>query len=282
MKALHPGMSTAERRGGPLARDPLAALLDDANAGNRDSLGRILAATAPAVLAVVRVILGSDNPDVPDVAQESLLAVKDALRSFRGEASLVQYARQIAVRTALAARRGRGARDRLIERFRRESAVLPTEDPGVDPVRCARAARRRSAGSSTSCPKSRPETFALRVVLDYSLDQVAAVTGAPVNPVRSRVRLAREKLKQKIEADPELWDVLRGEGMTTGEATIDLHPEDMLDAARRGTLGAAAAEDLHAHLDRCAACRLSLTLPDDLHAEAAVTSADDALSAKAS
>ncbi|HSZ83616.1 MAG TPA: tetratricopeptide repeat protein [Polyangia bacterium] len=59
--------------------------------------------------------------------------------------------------------------------------------------------------------------------------------------------------------------------------TIDLHPEDMLDAARRGTLGAAAAEDLHAHLDRCAACRLSLTLPDELHAEAAVTSADDAL-----
>jgi TolA-binding protein len=59
--------------------------------------------------------------------------------------------------------------------------------------------------------------------------------------------------------------------------TIDLHPEEMLDAARRGTLGAAAAEDLRAHLDRCAACRLSLTLPDDLHAEAAVTSADDAL-----
>jgi TolA-binding protein len=59
--------------------------------------------------------------------------------------------------------------------------------------------------------------------------------------------------------------------------TIDLHPEEMLDAARRGTLAAAAVEDLRAHLGRCAACRLSLTLPDDLHAEAAVTSADDAL-----
>jgi hypothetical protein len=59
--------------------------------------------------------------------------------------------------------------------------------------------------------------------------------------------------------------------------TIDLHPEEMLDAARRGTLGAAAALDLRAHLARCAACRLSLTLPDDLRAEAAVTGADDAL-----
>ncbi len=49
--------------------------------------------------------------------------------------------------------------------------------------------------------------------------------------------------------------------------TIDLHPEEMLDAARRGTLGAAATEDLRAHLARCVACRMSLTLADDLRAE---------------
>lgn len=59
--------------------------------------------------------------------------------------------------------------------------------------------------------------------------------------------------------------------------TIDLHPEEMLDAARRGTLAAAALEDLRAHLGRCAACRLSITLPEELHAEAAVTPADEAL-----
>jgi TolA-binding protein len=59
--------------------------------------------------------------------------------------------------------------------------------------------------------------------------------------------------------------------------TTELHPEEMLDAARRGTLSAAAEEDLRAHLERCAACRVSLTLPDELHAEALVTRADDAL-----
>jgi RNA polymerase sigma-70 factor, ECF subfamily len=211
MKALHPGMSmsVAERGGGPLARDPLAELLVDANAGDRDKLGRILAATAPAVLAVVRVILGSDNPDVPDVAQESLLAVKDALRSFRGEASLTQYARQIAVRTALAARRGRGARDRLLERYRRESEVAPADQDDDPVMRARRTAAFR--GLLDDLPEEQAETFALRVVLDYSLDQVAEATGAPVNTVRSRVRLAREKLKQRIERDPELLDMLRGE-----------------------------------------------------------------------
>lgn len=52
--------------------------------------------------------------------------------------------------------------------------------------------------------------------------------------------------------------------------TIDLHPEEMLDAARRGTLGRQGEADLRAHLDRCVACRLSLTLGDDLRAEANV------------
>jgi TolA-binding protein len=59
--------------------------------------------------------------------------------------------------------------------------------------------------------------------------------------------------------------------------TLELHPEEMLDAARRGTLGPQGFADLHAHLDRCAGCRLALALGDDLRAEAAVTSADNAL-----
>jgi len=59
--------------------------------------------------------------------------------------------------------------------------------------------------------------------------------------------------------------------------TIDLHPEEMLDAARRGTLSARGEADLRAHLGRCVACRLTLALPDDLRAEAAPTSADAAL-----
>ena len=75
--------------------------------------------------------------------------------------------------------------------------------------RCA--ACRISLTLPDELPEEQAETFALRVVLDYSLEQVAAATGAPVNTVRSRVRLAREKLKTKIEADPDLWDVLRGE-----------------------------------------------------------------------
>jgi RNA polymerase sigma factor (sigma-70 family) len=210
MRAIPSRASIPGPRAAPAAPDPLAPLLADARAGDRDSLGRLLEATAPGVLAVVRMILGRDNPDVPDVAQESLLAVKDALRAFRGDASIAHYARQVAVRTALSARRGRGARARLLERFRRETEGAPPPAPATDPVLRAR----RTAAFRVlldELPEEQAETFALRVVLDYSLEQVAAATGAPVNTVRSRVRLAREKLRERIEGDPDLYEMLRGE-----------------------------------------------------------------------
>jgi RNA polymerase sigma factor (sigma-70 family) len=57
-------------------------------------------------------------------------------------------------------------------------------------------------------PAEQGETLAMRIVLGYSLEEVAKTTGVPVNTVRSRVRLAKERLKARIEADPTLMDVL--------------------------------------------------------------------------
>ncbi len=208
---MHRQLETTHANGE--APDPLAALLLDANAGDRESLTRLLRATAPAVLGVVRMILGSDNADVPDIAQESLMAVKDALRTFRHESTVLQYARQIAVRTALSARRGRRARDRLLERYRVESAIRPGFEP-IGPMNDPALRARRTAAFRRlldDLPDEQAETFALRVVLDYSLDQVAAATGVPINTVRSRVRLARDKLRTRIEADPALLEMLRGD-----------------------------------------------------------------------
>jgi RNA polymerase sigma-70 factor (ECF subfamily) len=46
------------------------------------------------------------------------------------------------------------------------------------------------------------------VVLGWTLEEVALATGAPVNTVRSRVRLAKEALRRRIEANPRLIDDL--------------------------------------------------------------------------
>jgi RNA polymerase sigma-70 factor (ECF subfamily) len=57
-------------------------------------------------------------------------------------------------------------------------------------------------------PEEQADALALRVMLGWSLEDVAQATGAPLNTVRSRVRLAKEALRRRIEADPLLADQL--------------------------------------------------------------------------
>ena len=60
-------------------------------------------------------------------------------------------------------------------------------------------------------PEEQAETLALRVVLGFSLEEVAQATGVPLNTVRSRVRLAKTSLKKRIESDPRLLSALEVE-----------------------------------------------------------------------
>jgi RNA polymerase sigma-70 factor (ECF subfamily) len=45
-------------------------------------------------------------------------------------------------------------------------------------------------------------------MLGWSLEEIAQTSGAPVNTVRSRLRLAKEALRRKIVADPVLAEEL--------------------------------------------------------------------------
>jgi RNA polymerase sigma-70 factor (ECF subfamily) len=195
----------------PRIPDPLAGLVDGAAAGDPAKMRAILEAVAPAVYTVVRMILGPDNPDVPDVAQEGLLALRDALRTFRRESSVIQYARQVAVRTAMTARRRWFSRERGLQEFKRHLDGAFEEGTPDDPDDPILRARRSAAFRAllADLPDAQAETFTLRVLLDYTLPQVASATGVSVNTVRSRVRLAKEKLRHRIKTDPTLYDILR-------------------------------------------------------------------------
>jgi RNA polymerase sigma-70 factor (ECF subfamily) len=164
----------------------------------------LLEALAPRMISVARGVLGPSDPDVEDAAQEALIAVLRALPAFRGECSVAHYAARIGVRCCMTMRR----------RGRRERAVVEesSADAGVvgAPVEPVVADRRRAEIRDllATLPEAQAETLALRVVLGLSMHEVAVATGAPLNTVRSRLRLAKEALRKKIEADPVLAEAL--------------------------------------------------------------------------
>jgi RNA polymerase sigma-70 factor (ECF subfamily) len=181
------------------------ALAHAAAGGDLSAMRQVLEAVGPRVLAVVRRVVGPGHADVEDIAQESLIALVRALPAFRGDCSAAGYAARIAVRTAVATRtqsKRREDRRRELERDGAQHAPPASET--------AAAARRLGALREllAELPAGQGETLALRFVLGCSVKEIAASTDVPINTVRSRLRLAKQALRERIEDDPAMAEEL--------------------------------------------------------------------------
>jgi RNA polymerase sigma-70 factor (ECF subfamily) len=168
--------------------------------GDREATRAVLRMVAPSVLATVRRIIGRNHPDVDDAVQESLLAIVRALPTFRGDAPIASFARQIATRRAI---------DwlRALIRARRLATSLDPIDEESSPNMLERHKQqwRELLGD---LPDAQAEALALREVEGYSFDEICRMTGAPLDTVRSRIRLAKASLRQRLERDPAFADLI--------------------------------------------------------------------------
>lgn len=200
----------APRNSGSPASDDaaeLTALARLAGSGDPAATRRFLDSVWPTLSRVVNGVLGSRHPEVDDVIQQSLIAVLQALSAFRGDCHPAGYASRIALHVALRARKNAAVRRARTETL----AQISASDPEVLWPGCEVSAERRKKALRdllTELPEEQADALALRVVLGWSLEEVAQATGAPLNTVRSRVRLAKEALRRRIEADPTLADEL--------------------------------------------------------------------------
>ena len=186
---------------------PLVLLAREAAAGDSVAMAKLLRAIAPKLIAVVRAILGAAHADVDDAVQQTLIGFVQGLPAFRGDCDPTGYGRVIAVRTAVAVRkraRARGARND--DGADADTLIAGNPSPRED----AFAARRKETLRELldELPPEQSEAFAMRIVLGCSLDEIAKQSNAPVNTIRSRLRLAKERLKARIENDPVLLETL--------------------------------------------------------------------------
>jgi RNA polymerase sigma-70 factor (ECF subfamily) len=183
---------------------PAVTLARTAATGDVQAMAHLLRLVAPRVATTVRAVMGA-HLDCDDVVQQSLIALVQALPAFRGDCEPASYACRIAVRTAVAARR------RARTHASRNESFDDQPHPTTDALDLDAASARRTTlirELLEEIPVEQAECLVLRVVLGWSLEEVASASAAPVNTIRSRVRLAKEALRRRIEADPRLADEL--------------------------------------------------------------------------
>ena len=171
--------------------------------GDASATAQLLKVLAPKITRIVRAVLGASHPDVDDATQLALVGFVQALPAYRGDADPLGYARVIAVRAAIATRK-----KRRLDQSRSEEGQ-DTEDPRPGPGATVESTQRKGLLRALleELPPEQAETLALRVVLGCSLEEIAQQTSVPLNTVRSRVRLAKERLRARIETDPKLADL---------------------------------------------------------------------------
>jgi RNA polymerase sigma factor (sigma-70 family) len=191
----------------------VVALARAAAGGDSEATTKLLRVLAPRLVRIVRAVVGAAHPDVDDATQLALIGFVQALPAYRGDCDPLAYGRVIAVRAAIAARK----RARLVQSRHDDGAetdAVPASRP--NPGEAADSEQRKELLREllSELPEEQAETLALRVVLGCSLEEVAERTGVPLNTVRSRVRLAKERLKARIESDAGLRDALDLEALS--------------------------------------------------------------------
>jgi RNA polymerase sigma-70 factor (ECF subfamily) len=138
--------------------------------------------------------------DAEDATQAAMLEILRAMPSFRGESRLETWADRIAVRTAI-----RLARVRRLASVRTHDLVDPDElpSPGLDRA-SAESLPRSLLVYLDALPEARRTVLVLRHALDYSLQEIAELTGASVNTVKDRLLCARQEVRKMVRRETAL------------------------------------------------------------------------------
>jgi RNA polymerase sigma-70 factor (ECF subfamily) len=152
------------------------------------------------VARTVQRLLGASDSDFDDLAQVAMIELLHSLDRYRGECSLDTWTATISANVVYKHIRRRGLERHI---FARELA--PEDVPQTAHQRpVLRGMVERVMHHLAQMAHERAWTFLLHDVHGYSLDEVAAITGATVAAAQSRLVRGRRELHERIANDPDL------------------------------------------------------------------------------
>lgn len=165
---------------------------------DRDAAQELLERLGPRVRHTVWLLVGRSE-EIEDLTHACLLAILENLGKYKGTGPLEAWAGQLTYRVLMRLLKRKRRSDRTLTLVPEEIGVA-TENPEVETQR--KGIADRLSWHMSKLPEKRRQTLVLRLAYGYSVAEVAAITGAPVNTVRDRIRVGLKELRQSIARDP--------------------------------------------------------------------------------
>jgi RNA polymerase sigma factor (sigma-70 family) len=188
--------------------DALLSLARLAGQGNRNARRQVVEAVAPAMLRAIRKVMGHRTAEVEDVLQDAVEGLLQALVSFKGECTVLHFACRVAVLSALAFRRRSTFRAQFVADVENLDERSPSQAPSPLDNLCADRRRHLLAWLLDELPPAQAEILVLHCALGFTVAEVAASLGCPVETTRSRLRLAKQALRERIGANRQWAEIL--------------------------------------------------------------------------
>jgi RNA polymerase sigma factor (sigma-70 family) len=169
-------------------------------------MARVAAGEGAAQLVLARRLLGRvqrlcrallrNAHDAQDAAQVSMIEILQSARGFRGDSSLEHWADRITVRTTLRASR----KEKRVQRTPIEAEPVRATAPiGEHAVLAQEYLLRLSERQRT--------VLILRHGLEYSIDEIADLTGISANAVKDRLLRGRSLMRKMFRREELLLDM---------------------------------------------------------------------------
>jgi len=181
-------------------------LIDRAVRGDAGAFNELMGMHEKRMYAVA-LRMCANREDAQDCLQEAMIRIYRSISGFKAQSSFGTWVYRITMNTCLDKLRRRKSRPNTSLDSLLDTGWAPS-DSGDTPERHAMRSEVRQG--LTEAIKSLPEDMRAAIVLrdmqGLPYEEIAEALGVNVGTIKSRISRGREKLREKIKANPELFD----------------------------------------------------------------------------
>lgn len=188
-----------------IERDDEQRLIDRATQGDSAAFSELMSSHESRMYAVA-LRMCANREDAQDCLQDAMLRIYRSISSFKGNSAFSTWVYRITVNTCLDELRRRKSRAASSLDSLLESGWAPTDDFDVPERHAVVSEQRRVLDKAIAgLPEDMRAAVVLRDIEGYSYDEIAVMLDANIGTVKSRISRGRERLRQIIRENAELF-----------------------------------------------------------------------------